>query len=739
MQEAKMFVCFLFAGIGILMWVQEVVAAQPKTVTIRDYIGVDWQEELVHYTLEFPRGELSGAATAKVETADGTALPCQVSDIVRHQDGSVRSFNVWFFADVPANAAVSYTITPGAKGPQEAGVAVKTTAESIELTTDAPRKIGIRLTGGAKEYNWPVPAQQVPGPIQALLLPSGGETGKGHFEVPFLVKSYKAEVTATGPLFAEARIHYLFDTGYWTFKARVLKGCPVIIIEEELDNGFEQKEWDQADRFYSVVLNDGAFKPTQAFYAGRNEPGYSDLLEHHMPAPLEGQRASDISYVSGYTLSFKQDRDDYYLNPFPTWSVRAGVMIRFVQPGGDSVGFAPVRSTVWRNPLAIRFHVNTDGQLTMRLPLQAYKQGWPSEGFGYKSPNATGKTLYVPDSTSRRHYGIMLTGAQDERKNALSDLFRMAAHLGAQTLDEVKDWTLEWPDPMKDAPWADETSEAGKKALQSVRNWVNLKRGLGNLGKYSMWVHRDLTHGRYGVINAVINSPQDLSAQDRKTLRHLCAFQAYVHNSLDSFPWGVGNHLGNPNMSIMAVNARVKSSLLVRDHPMFRRWGAWTLEFMKDYIRRFTRQSGAPYECPHYTLGVTLMEIAESNEALMDAGIGDAFDTELFRKSIRFAFNWLLPPDLRFFGHRTIMPIGNTSYQSVPPHLASMLVNYFKGRDAELAANIQWFANQTLPDDKKLRIVQEVAPKLGSGHYEDYGVFFRHGFGTPYETYFHIH
>jgi len=729
----------LMVVLGLCLAAFPAWTAAPKTVTITDRIGVNWEEELVHYRLEFARGDLTGVAAAKVGIAGGEDVLCQVSDVARQDDGSIRSFNVWFLADVPANEAVSYTITPGAQGPQNAGVWVKSTAESIELTTKAPETMGIRLLGGTKEYNWPVPAQQVPGPIQGFLLPSGRETGKGRFEVPFLVKSYEAEVTAAGPLFAEARIHYVFDTGYWTFKARVLKDCPMIVIEEEFDNGFEEKEWDKADRFYSVVLNAGAFKPAEAFYAGRSdEPQYCNLLKKHMPEQLKGLRASDLSYVSGYSLSFKDERDDYFLNPFPTWSARAGVMIRFVEPGEDAVGFTAVRSAVWRNPLAIRFHVNTRGELLARFPLQVYKQGWPSEGFGYHSPNATGKALFVPDSTSRRHYGIMLSRAKDERKNAINDLFQTAAHLGAQTLDEVKDWILDWPDPMKGAQWADQTSEAGKKAIQTVRNWINMKRSLGNLGKYSMWVHRALTHGRYGVIAPVINSSKDLTAEDRKTLRSICAFQAYVHNSVESFPWGVGCHLGNPNMSIMAVNARVKSSLLVKDHPMFKTWGAWTLEFMKDYIRRFTRQSGAPYECPHYTLGVTLTELAESNQALMDSGIGDAFDTELFKRCMRFTFNWLLPPDLRFNGHRTIMPIGNTSYQSVPPHLAELLVNYYKERDPEFAGKIQWFANQTLADDKRLHIVEDKVPELGSAHYEDYGVFFRHGFGTPYETYFHM-
>ena len=43
----------------------------------------------------------------------------------------------------------------------------------------APKKIGIRLTGGGRTYAWPEPAAQVPAPIQGLLLPSGRWTGRG--------------------------------------------------------------------------------------------------------------------------------------------------------------------------------------------------------------------------------------------------------------------------------------------------------------------------------------------------------------------------------------------------------------------------------------------------------------------------------------------------------------------------------------------------------------------------------
>jgi len=696
-------------------------AAAPKTVTIQDYIGVDWQRELVHYAFQFAPGEMTAPA-ARVTVVGGQAIPSQVSDVERHADGSVRSLTVWFYADVPAAV----------------------TKQFIELSTAAPRKIGIRLPSGGAQYDWPVPAQDVPGPIQTLLLPSGRTAGKGRFDVPFRVKSWQAEVTEDGPLFAEARVKYVFDTGYWTLSARVMDGCPMVLVEEEFDTGYSGQEWQEADRFYTLVLNGEGFRPTQAFYCGRTDKEhYHNLVKKHVQKALDHAatghaKTSDGVEVSGYTLSLKQERDDYYMTAWPTWSPRCGVGIRFVEPGKDAVGFATVKTVRWRNPLSLRFRVGAKGELQACLPIQMYEQGWPSEGFGRYSPNATGKTLYVPENTGRRHYGIMLSPAEDELQNHIDSLIHLAVKLGSNPLDEVKDWVLDWPDPIADAQWAAESSEAGKTALELMRGWREIKRALGHYGMYSMWNHRSLTHIRYPRIQPVIDSPKDLTAEDRRELRRLCAYQAYALNSLEHFPWGVGSHLGNPNMTIMAMDARIKSSQLVGDHPMFQQWGRWTLDCTRDYIHRFTRESGAPYENPHYTLGVTVQGIAEVNKVLMETKIGDAFDSERFHRCMRFVFDWLSPPDPRFNGYRVVLPLGNCSYQSVPPAMAEMIVRYYKDRDPELAGQFQWCANQTLPDGKKLKVVKDIVPKLGSVYYEDYGVSFRHGFGTPHETLFHI-
>ncbi len=717
-------------------------AAPAPEVTIRDGIGVEWRDELVHTTLSLPVGSLRGVAVVAVATADGKAIPAQVSDVTRHPDDSVKSCTVWFLASVPAHGAVTYRFRPGKSGPVDDAVSVKTTVDSIDLVTHAPNAVGIRLCKDSKEFAWPVPAAECPGPVRGLLLPSGRQTGQGRFEVPFKVRSYKTEITAAGPVFAEAKVTTVFDVGTWTFTARVIRGCPVVIVREELDNGWCPLLWDKYDRFYSLVLNSGEFKPSQIFCGARNDKDeFQNLLKNGMrPEIMKLGRMQEgwvAAPVQGYTPTFTADQDNYYLTAYPSVLPRVNGLIRLQEPAKDAVGFVGLDTAWWRNPMSVRIRSNRKGELLASLPLQMYEQSWASDGFGRHSPNYTGKTLFVSENLARRCYGIMLAPAEDETKNMLASLTAMSEKLSAHPLDSVKDMVLEWPDPMAGAAWAKETSKAGADALDLMRGKVQFMRAMGDYGRFSMAFHYGFAKNEYSILKAVIDSPADLTAENRQELRRLCAYLAYDMHRVDTFPFGTGFHLNNPNMSVMAMEAQMKSSLLVKDHPMFRPWGEWSLAFLRDYTRRFTRDSGALYENAHYSLGVTLDWSAQANGILIDNGIGDAFDTDLFRKSMRFVMDWLTPPDPRFLGYRLVMPYGNCSYQSVPPTFAQQFVTYYKTRNPELAGQLQWFANQTLPPAKKLQIVEkDIVPALKSTHYEDYGVYFRHGFGTPYETLF---
>ena len=162
-------------------------AGLTRTVELHDSLGVTWQHELVHYPLEFSRGELKGTAVALVQPKSGQPIPSQVSDVVRHDDGSVKSCSVWFYADVPSNSAVQYLIKPGERGPAANGVTVKQTAQSIEISSGQPQPVAIRLPIGGASFDWPVAVTNVPGPVQALLFGLGEVINMENLETIYLL------------------------------------------------------------------------------------------------------------------------------------------------------------------------------------------------------------------------------------------------------------------------------------------------------------------------------------------------------------------------------------------------------------------------------------------------------------------------------------------------------------------------------------------------------------------------
>ena len=741
--------CSMILSLALLLGVccVSAEAADGRTVTIQNPLGVDWKDELIHYDLEgIPAGAVKGAATAGVKADSGAALVTQVSDVARHEDGSVRSMRVWFQATVPVNGAATFVITPGgASAPPAAlgGAAAIVNGETLELATAAPKPIAIRMPAGTIRHELPQPLKESHGPIQGLTLPSGAKLGAGRWEVPFKLLSRETRITAQGPLFAEATVRYTFDAGYWNFTVRVVRGEPMFVISEEFDTGHSGQLWNEVDRFYALPLNTGAFKPTQVFFTGRLDRDDQGTILKTAITPDATKKFGVnegwfMAMVNGYTPTFNADRDDFYTLAYPSVLPRVGTSARFVVPSGDAIGIAGLRTDEWRHPMSLRTRSTKKGELLLSLPLQMYKQGWASDGYGAGSFNYTGVTLGVGPTAARRVWGLMLSPAEDEKTALLDSLYAEARKLGSYPLDKVKDWQLEWPDPMAGAKWAEKSSDAGAAALNKMRTRVGFAQRFGAFGRFSMAYHYGFAKQEYDSIAKVMNSPADLSAADRAEMRKLAAWNAYDMHQVDTFPWGTGFHLNNPNMSIMAVEARAKSSALIKDHPMFRAWGADTVQLLRENLARFSRDSGATYENPHYTLGVTFAMAMEANKILVDNNIGDGCAGEAFKNNVRFFLHWVTPPDPRFLGKRMVIPIGNCSYQSVPRPMATALIEYFKTSDPQLASQVQWWANQTHTDKDQIKIIADAVPALTSKKFDDYGLYFRHGFGTPYETMLHL-
>ncbi|MHC4885969.1 MAG: hypothetical protein ACYTGH_12880 [Planctomycetota bacterium] len=712
-------------------------AAPLGTLTFYEPLGVEWADELVSQDLAFKPGDLAQPTLAAAEK--GKALPCQVTDVVRHADGTVASLKVWLMVTVGANQSREIAFTKAGAAPKETGVTVTEEGGAYLLTTEAPKRIGIRVPRGGAAHDWPVAVSEVPAPIQGLLLPSGAMTAPSVLDLPFRVVSWSSEIVNSGPLFTDVRIRYNFDTGYWVTTLRMVGGRAMIRMTEEVNTGATDVEAKGFTRFHRIPLTGKGFAPETVFLAGFNQDDrYSGVVKNGRDTEYLkkcGVRPNWFaSQIQGYALKGAPEGTHYYLSGYPTHQQRIGGLMRVVAGNGDAVGFAGLRTEDWRNPLSIRLIKGKDGVLSANFPVQKYKQAWPIDGFGDGSPNYTGITIGVPNTTCRRTVGIMLSNSKDEKTELLASLFTEARKESVFRFDSVRGWKYEWKDSRAPKAAAAEMTPAAQKAYDYMANRLDFFRRYGVMSIYSMGLHFGFAHGQYKDVKAAMEKPEDFTAERFEHMRRLLTFHAGFMNSEASFPYGTGFHLNNPNMTIMASEARFVSSVLVKDHPDYLTWGRRTVKILQGFFERFSRPSGAAYENPHYVLGATLGFIAPINETMMENGLDDVFDTPRFRKMIRFAIDWIGPPDPRFYGVRTVLPLGNCSYQSVPKSMSEPLIRYFKDRHPGLAGKMQWMANQTYAPEHKIAIVKDIVPDLKSVVYEGDGVSFRHGFGTPYET-----
>lgn len=727
-----------------------------RQVVIDEHLGLQWQDELVSQTVQINASEKLKTAAASVIGPDGKPVVAQVSDVVTNDQGHITAMTVSFKAGVAPHATSSYTILPGKAGDAPKGehvASLKQSANVIELTSD---NVGIELLNRNETFASPVTFGPEHSPIAGLLLPSGKKTAAATVVAPSKLKSIQTTIDAQGPLFSQVSIHYVFETGYWNLTFKTIAGIPAVLVHEKLDLGDSGKDSRDATALMTLPITSKDFAPTQAWLSGI--PGV-------LPEPDLGKRLTAQSWLdtggvssekwmssaaSGFTLKEFPVGHLYTVTGWPNGQPRIGSYFRVSTPGGDAIGFCQLKSMDWRNPLSLIFSWSPENGVTMKTGIQVYKQDWPVDGFGGGSPNFTGITLGVPSTTSWRSYGIVLTQAVDETQDRLGSLALISARTGSFQLNDVRQWFLDMPVPPVD-PAAQATVDAnnkkivklraaGDEAFKTMQGRAKLMQLAGNMASFSMGNHYVYTKHIYAKeLKPVADKPEAFTPENYKNFRSLLAFEAIYQNSGESFPYGTGMHLNNPNMTIMAIEARAKSAGLVQDHPEFKNWGATSLSMMHDYTNRYVFDSGATFENPHYTLGVSMGWSLQANEALMEAGIGDGLDTERFRKSIAFTFNWLTPKDLRFSNHRVILPVGNGSYQSVPAELAKSLSSYLKetGQD-KLASQFTWVANQTLPDKNKIKGIEPLQPVLKSEWFKDYGVFMRHGYDTEYETLFHL-
>jgi len=187
-------------------------AGEEDGFELRDYLNRTWSNECVRFRLNDTQWKHAQAGHALVGP-DARPTLYQLLPAANLQERAIE-----FLADLNAFETRRYHFTPDQ--------AKLTTDLSVE-ETDAAVKLNNRLTGIALPKTL-----KAGGPIQQIRLNSGKWVASSSLSSDLEVTSYSVEVTARGPVFAEAVCRVGWDEqSRWELRVRLNAGEPVILID----------------------------------------------------------------------------------------------------------------------------------------------------------------------------------------------------------------------------------------------------------------------------------------------------------------------------------------------------------------------------------------------------------------------------------------------------------------------------------------------------------------------------
>ncbi len=208
-------------------------AAPLQTFTIRDYLGHEWREELVH--LDF--SVKTAATDLTLVDAEGRPVLCQFTDLKR--EGGTVSGKVWTVLSLRPGAAVSFDLVPGRPGGN--GVQVTERDGLVVLSND---RVAVALPRwGAKA----VKLTDLPAPVRGLASPGGEWLGGGQWfdeGADLQVQQAVTTVVERGPIRATVCQSFALTDGR-TYQATVSLAAlqDAAIISEEAPIEAPQAGW----------------------------------------------------------------------------------------------------------------------------------------------------------------------------------------------------------------------------------------------------------------------------------------------------------------------------------------------------------------------------------------------------------------------------------------------------------------------------------------------------------------
>jgi hypothetical protein len=692
----------LMVLVGVLS--MPLLAAPLAVFDCRERVARTWPRVLVTYPVSFDRGQARVGRVRLVDAA-GTEQPCQFSRVETHNDGSIKSARLSFYAELPKGGSYHYELVPGKPA---AGTPVATTLRDGLLTLDNG-VTAIRLPAGTKAYKTPLslvfghrtmaPCKTLEaaglafGPVDGVRLADGSWVTGSYFatepmaaslcrlhasvpnEIASLyrtepptaaeiaatkaaaptVTSYATTITERGPLFTEARVRFAFSNGhFYQMTVRVLPGDPAIRMDELCDlPGFSPPD---APIYMEMAMGAaGGWQPDAAFcYNNRRQ-------EHH--AALEGALKGQGFTPQKTTTAIPYTADEHAVSDLTAhypWNLAAHILgvvkadeLR-ANKAAPFLALVPMHAGSWRNaqfcfppkPQEYQTLVSyADGDLIMRWTIRA--QPHPQ--------NVLHTGEFDPDfglEGIRRLWCLVAGPFQ-----YYDTLVPFRTNDGYINLDNYKDWTLAWSDDTRAAAVTPQpVITAGYSPVWQIN--ANM-----TTGEYPWFTHflTGADAGTWSVPWRAKLADPKLTPEQRGELRAEVAAFCELVSEPDFNTRASMTHQGNPNMPINRFMALPFAAALIPDHPRAKAWMETTAQYLRYKLGMNTVPGGAWSELVTYYYA-SLPMLANGTLVLQDVNRLDEATRRLTVQPLEYTLQLISPPDPRFgsrvvpgFGHEGIL------------------------------------------------------------------------------------
>ncbi len=736
--------------------------AQPLAVfETHEHLGRDWPRTLVTYEHEFPVGAIRNSVTHFVNAA-GREEPCQLWRVKKHPDGSIASARISFLAELARSQSYRFELVPGKAA---AGAHQPVVTLGDEFTTLDNGLVALRLPK-AGEFRLDPPVAMstdhatmvaaygrqttkgiAPGPIQGVRLADERWVGGSYFfaakpDAAPEVTGYTCRITEEGSLFTEAVVRYTFTGGGWyEFTARVLADDPAIRVDEQFDMGPPGSMWDYR---LMVSLTGGwkkdGWKPDAAYWIsperrlkGENADFAGKLREIGLTNAPDCASTS-ILYDEPFKHLFDLAvRYPWHPNAYFFGLVNTVELTRERLASGriPFLAVVPMHAGNWRgsiDPMDGMLLSHRLGDVCLNWRLRASPHPRTMLHTGEYDPDQ-------PLTFCRRQWALLAGGFQP-----FEQLWRFRAEQGCVTLDDYKDWALDWPmDPqvvyprllfgkadverlkplLNQLPAGDDfrrylyvNDTAARRAelwnrLTSNSEWSGpsgearhlLSKGDPSNIPWAIGYRVSQMTGWAGDMDELLSSDQ-LTPEQRARLRRDLAALCYTLTEPDVNPRGCMTHLGNPNMPINRFCGLAWAAALIPDHPMSQTWLDLAAKYIRYKLAMMTAPGGTWGELITY-FQASAPHLMQTAGVLARTGRMDESTARLAVAPAQFTMNLLTPPDPRF-GARIVPGWGHEGLDFCCHYLVA--ANAVRPYDPKLAAGFAW--------------AWDVAGKPLSGHHD---------------------